>query len=154
MNGGRQRYLVKAGIQVAITLKKDQGTNKLTKGIVQDILTNSGSHPRGIKVRLTSGQVGRIQKIYSNNPSTTTSGASTMHTNSNPTVAVAEQVEEEPILPRKPMLFDFFPTTTSAAPSTTTDTSDTSWACQSCTFINHPSLLECEMCQNPKNILN
>ena len=44
-------------------LKQDQGTGKLTEGIVRDILTNSPTHPHGIKVRLTTGQVGRVKEI-------------------------------------------------------------------------------------------
>ncbi|MBD3359352.1 MAG: YwbE family protein [Candidatus Buchananbacteria bacterium] len=51
------------GMEVMIVLKKDQPTGKLTKGVVKDILTNSAFHPRGIKVRLEDGQVGRVQKI-------------------------------------------------------------------------------------------
>ena len=46
-----------------IVLKKDQPTGILTEGVVKDILTNSAIHPRGIKVRLESGQVGRVQVI-------------------------------------------------------------------------------------------
>lgn len=52
-------------MRVAIVLKKDQRTGNLTEGIVQDILTNSETHPHGIKVRLTSGQIGRVKKIFS-----------------------------------------------------------------------------------------
>lgn len=48
---------------VLIVLKPDQRTGRLTKGIVQDILTNSSTHPHGIKVRLQSGQVGRVKQI-------------------------------------------------------------------------------------------
>lgn len=59
----QQRNKILPGIRVAIVLKKDQKTGILTEGIVQDILTNSANHHRGIKVRLTDGQVGRIQKI-------------------------------------------------------------------------------------------
>ncbi|MDD2673215.1 MAG: YwbE family protein [Syntrophales bacterium] len=55
--------MIRPGAKVLIVLKKDQPTGKLTEGIVQDILTNKTNHPRGIKVRLTSGQVGRVQKI-------------------------------------------------------------------------------------------
>jgi len=51
------------GLKVAITLKEDQGTDILTEGVVADILTNSSKHPRGIKVRLTTGEVGRVQEI-------------------------------------------------------------------------------------------
>jgi len=48
---------------VAIVLKQDQRTGKLTEGIVADLLTKSPNHPHGIKVRLQDGQVGRVQKI-------------------------------------------------------------------------------------------
>lgn len=48
---------------VAIVLKQDQRTGKLTTGVVKDLLTNSANHPHGIKVRLTDGQVGRVQSI-------------------------------------------------------------------------------------------
>ena len=60
---GRNRSDVAPGREVVIVLKKDQKTGKLTRGIVQNILTSSAFHPRGIKVRLTDGQVGRIQQI-------------------------------------------------------------------------------------------
>ncbi|EES71390.1 LOW QUALITY PROTEIN: hypothetical protein POTG_03987, partial [Paenibacillus sp. oral taxon 786 str. D14] len=45
-------------------IKKDQPTGKLTRGIVKDILTNSATHPHGIKVRLQDGQVGRVKVIH------------------------------------------------------------------------------------------
>ena len=57
------RTNIKAGLKVAIVLKKDQKTGILTEGIVKDILTNSAVHHRGIKVRLEDGSVGRVQKI-------------------------------------------------------------------------------------------
>lgn len=60
---GKQRSQIKSGQQVAIVLKQDQQSGKLTEGIVKDILTNSATHPHGIKVRLDNGQVGRVQKI-------------------------------------------------------------------------------------------
>lgn len=60
---GTNRSEIKPGIKVAIVLKKDQRSGKLTEGIVQDILTNSPTHPHGIKVRLTSGEVGRVKTI-------------------------------------------------------------------------------------------
>lgn len=58
-----KRINIKQGMSVAIVLKKDQGTGYLTDGIVRDILTNSSSHPYGIKVRLMSGKVGRVKEI-------------------------------------------------------------------------------------------
>lgn len=57
------RYAIKPGMQVAIVLKADQQSGKLTEGVVKDILTNSPTHPHGIKVRLVSGQVGRVKEI-------------------------------------------------------------------------------------------
>jgi uncharacterized repeat protein (TIGR03833 family) len=64
---GRNRTNIRPGIKVAIVLKKDQRSGELTEGIVQNILTNSSFHPHGIKVRLTSGEVGRVQEIISGN---------------------------------------------------------------------------------------
>jgi uncharacterized repeat protein (TIGR03833 family) len=60
---GQKRANIKPGMRVRIVLKQDQSTGKLTEGIVKDILTNSTSHPHGIKVRLTSGAVGRVKEI-------------------------------------------------------------------------------------------
>ncbi|MDD4358549.1 MAG: YwbE family protein [Candidatus Pacebacteria bacterium] len=60
---GQYRNNIQKGIEVDIVLKADQKTGKLTRGIVADILTNISYHPRGIKVRLEDGQVGRVQKI-------------------------------------------------------------------------------------------
>ena len=61
---GQGRESVKIGSEVEIVLKEDQGTGKLTRGIVAEILTSSAFHRRGIKVRLKDGKVGRVQKIY------------------------------------------------------------------------------------------
>lgn len=63
---GTVRAFIKPGIRVSIVLKKDQGTGLLTEGVVKDILTNSPRHPHGIKVRLESGSVGRVKRIYIN----------------------------------------------------------------------------------------
>ncbi|HON80595.1 MAG TPA: YwbE family protein [Spirochaetota bacterium] len=60
---GTRRASIKTGARVAIVLKQDQRTGKLTEGTVKDILTNSPSHPHGIKVRLTTGEVGRVKEI-------------------------------------------------------------------------------------------
>jgi uncharacterized repeat protein (TIGR03833 family) len=57
------RVQLKLGVRVRIVLKQDQPTGKLTEGIVKDILTSSAAHPHGIKVRLTSGAVGRVQEV-------------------------------------------------------------------------------------------
>jgi uncharacterized repeat protein (TIGR03833 family) len=61
---GTLRSQIQPGISVDIVLKQDQRSGKLTSGIVKDILTNSPSHPHGIKVRLQDGQVGRVKVIH------------------------------------------------------------------------------------------
>ncbi len=63
MTDGRKRININPGLRVAIVLKADQKSGKLTEGTVKDILTKSPDHPHGIKVRLTSGEVGRVKKI-------------------------------------------------------------------------------------------
>ena len=60
---GNIRIEIKVGMQVKVIQKQDQRTGKLTEGVVQDILTNSGVHPHGIKVRLQGGTVGRVKEI-------------------------------------------------------------------------------------------
>jgi uncharacterized repeat protein (TIGR03833 family) len=62
---GKNRSDISPGLEVFIVLKQDQRSGATTKGVVKDILTNSGSHPHGIKVRLESGEVGRVKEIVS-----------------------------------------------------------------------------------------
>jgi len=62
---GNNRENIKSGTNVLIVQKQDQRTEKLTEGIVKDILTSSATHPHGIKVRLTNGIVGRVKRILS-----------------------------------------------------------------------------------------
>jgi uncharacterized repeat protein (TIGR03833 family) len=57
------RASIRPGVRVAIVLKQDQGSGRLTEGIVRDILTGFPSHPHGIKVRLESGEVGRVKAV-------------------------------------------------------------------------------------------
>ncbi|MFA5904655.1 MAG: YwbE family protein [Desulfobacula sp.] len=64
MTDGKNRADIRSGIKVSIVLKQDQKTGKMTEGIVKDILTKSGTHPHGIKVRLESGLVGRVKVIH------------------------------------------------------------------------------------------
>ncbi|TWT06820.1 YwbE family protein [Planococcus sp. CPCC 101016] len=63
---GKKRSEVKPGIEVNVILKQDQRSGKKTRGVVKDLLTNSATHPHGIKVRLEDGQVGRVCEILSN----------------------------------------------------------------------------------------
>jgi uncharacterized repeat protein (TIGR03833 family) len=64
MMNGKNRKDVYPGLEVDIVLKQDQRTGKITKGIVKDLLTNSSTHPHGIKVRLQDGQIGRVCQTY------------------------------------------------------------------------------------------
>jgi uncharacterized repeat protein (TIGR03833 family) len=63
MTGGQKRANIKYGLDVGVVLKEDQATGRLTYGKVQKILTNSPTHPHGIKVRLNTGEVGRVKEI-------------------------------------------------------------------------------------------
>ena len=60
---GTKRSNIKLGLTVRIVLKKDQRSGTLTEGVVKNILTKSANHPHGIKVRLESGEVGRVKEI-------------------------------------------------------------------------------------------
>ncbi len=60
---GTKRADIKIGASVSIVLKKDQRSGRLTKGVVKEILTKSASHTHGIKVRLESGDVGRVKSV-------------------------------------------------------------------------------------------
>jgi uncharacterized repeat protein (TIGR03833 family) len=61
---GTIRKHIRPGLAVVIVKKEDQKTGRGTQGVVKDILTNRPSHPRGIKVRLESGEVGRVQYVF------------------------------------------------------------------------------------------
>jgi uncharacterized repeat protein (TIGR03833 family) len=63
MANGQKRADIKYGLDVGVVLKEDQATGRLTYGKVQKILTNSPTHPHGIKVRLNTGEVGRVKEI-------------------------------------------------------------------------------------------
>lgn len=64
---GRKRADIRPGVRVRVEQKPDQRTGKLTEGTVQEILTRSATHPHGIKVRLSSGVVGRVKEILQEN---------------------------------------------------------------------------------------
>jgi uncharacterized repeat protein (TIGR03833 family) len=66
MNPGQKRSNIKYGLDVGVVLKEDQATGRITYGKVQKILTNSPTHPHGIKVRLNTGEVGRVKEIVCN----------------------------------------------------------------------------------------
>ena len=73
MLSGTQRANIKPGLRVQIVQKQDQLSGKLTEGVVKDLLTNSPTHPHGIKVRLTNGLVGRVKVILPPSGETTQS---------------------------------------------------------------------------------
>ena len=75
MEPNQQRSQIKKGTHVKIVLKQHQRSGVLTEGIVKEILTNSPTHPHGIKVRLVDGKVGRIQYIIGEATKTKTSSA-------------------------------------------------------------------------------
>jgi uncharacterized repeat protein (TIGR03833 family) len=60
---GTNRAEIRVGARVKVVQKQDQPSGRLTEGVVRDILTKSGLHPHGIKVRLESGIVGRVKEI-------------------------------------------------------------------------------------------
>ncbi len=65
---GKNRAEIKPGTRVQVVQKQDQHSGKLTEGVVQEILTHSPTHPHGIKVRLTSGIVGRVKQVLADSP--------------------------------------------------------------------------------------
>lgn len=65
MNQGTNRANITQGLSVGIVLKQDQGSGKITRGIVKRVLTKSSYHPHGIKVQLENGQVGRVKEVHS-----------------------------------------------------------------------------------------
>jgi uncharacterized repeat protein (TIGR03833 family) len=60
---GKERKDIKPGLRVDVVLKQDQRTGRLTRGTVKEVLTKSPHHPHGIKVRLETGEVGRVKEI-------------------------------------------------------------------------------------------
>jgi len=63
VSSGQKRADIKYGLDVGVVLKEDQAIGRLTYGKVQKILTNSPTHPHGIKVCLNTGEVGRVKEI-------------------------------------------------------------------------------------------
>ncbi|PRO65447.1 YwbE family protein [Alkalicoccus urumqiensis] len=61
---GTKRAAIKPGMKVKVVQKQDQRSGKLTEGTVASLLTNSATHPHGIKVKLTDGVVGRVKEIH------------------------------------------------------------------------------------------
>jgi uncharacterized repeat protein (TIGR03833 family) len=60
---GSESKNVRPGLRVDIVMKQDQRTERLTRGVIKDVLTKSPHHPHGIKVRLETGEVGRVKEV-------------------------------------------------------------------------------------------
>ncbi|HEY0783526.1 MAG TPA: YwbE family protein [Thermoanaerobaculia bacterium] len=71
---GRERQHVRPGLEVEVVLKRHQRSGKRTRGVVAQVLTSSAFHPHGIKVRLTNGEVGRVQEIVEAQPAPPSEG--------------------------------------------------------------------------------
>jgi uncharacterized repeat protein (TIGR03833 family) len=128
-DGGLNANAHLIGSEVSVVQKHDQGTGRLTSGIVSEILTNSASHPRGIKVRLVDGTVGRISD-----------GSQQTDTYSTAEEDTAQRRE-------RPSLADFMVPLPSR---TTINPPSAEWACPACTFVNSGLLSECELCQTAR----
>ena len=144
------------GTEVSVIQKHDQPTGRLTPGTVAEILTNAAFHPRGVKVRLTDGTVGRIS-------SGLPGGATIMATPNN-----YHDDNDNTRTPSRPTpsLADFmaFPSLPAAAVSHHQNSSSQSqtnapppspppaseWACPACTFVNSGLLPACELCQTAR----
>ncbi|KAJ1556589.1 hypothetical protein HK096_000051, partial [Nowakowskiella sp. JEL0078] len=127
------------GTNVAIILKNDQRTGRLTHGVVADILTNSPTHPRGIKVRLVDGSIGRIQKFDSNQTSLGSLTTSNQFRNKSRTQFLNDSPESGS--KRAPTIADWIP---DLSPKNKNNFIE-EWTCTCCTFINSGFLLECEI---------
>ena len=148
------------GSTVSVVQKHHQGTDVLTSGIVSEILTNSEFHPRGIKVRLVDGTVGRI--AIASSPQTRTQSNNYDYS----TTTEDEQMEDGPRR-RQASLADFMgnvgrqqaspvlvPPRQVAIqmnpPSSSSHSAEKEWACSACTFVNSGLLPECELCQTAR----
>jgi len=161
------------GTAVSVVQKQDQGTGHLTSGTIAEILTNSSFHPRGIKVRLEDGTVGRISSSSTNTtPSTFDNyhggghGAADYHDyhdagNDGPaaarlghTTTLADFVTMPKVkassLPKQNSLHAHEHEHEHEREEEDNDAghnADADWACPVCTFVNSGLLPECEMCQ-------
>jgi uncharacterized repeat protein (TIGR03833 family) len=144
------------GSAVSVVQKHHQGTDVLTSGIVSEILTNSDFHPRGIKVRLIDGTVGRIA-IASTTQQTRTQN------NNYDYSTTTEDAEQEDGPRRQASLADFMVNVERQAPllpmrqeeiqmnvSPSSHSAEKEWACSACTFVNSGLLPECELCQTTR----
>ena len=143
-NGNRQNAQQLIGSPVSVVQKQHQGTNVRTEGLVAEILTQSAFHPRGIKVRLVDGTVGRIALASASQPAEAEGRPRRRHASlADFMVPVGPQTSPLPpplhpaTRPRDPPLSSF--------PFT-----EHEWACSACTFVNSGLLPDCELCQTKR----
>ena len=159
-SNGKSSNVHLVGSTVSVVQKHHQGTDILTSGIVSEILTNSDFHPRGIKVRLVDGTVGRIA-IASSSQQTQTRTRNNNYDYSTTT----EDFEQEDRPRRQPAsLADFMENAVGPqAPllpprqeeiqmnlPSSSYSAEKEWACSACTFVNSGLLPECELCQTAR----
>ena len=135
------RKSIRPGMAVRVIQKHHQSSGELTSGIVQEVLTNSANHHRGIKVRLASGIVGRVLHIDAevNNSNERTTNMGKSRNNRKKGALDAEDSERQP-------------TQFTIADLINVPNEPQDWACGACTFVNSKFLPECEMCGNAKAV--
>ena len=161
-----KRSAVVPGTPVSIVLKCDQRTGKQTHGVVQSVLTNSANHPRGIKVRLTTGQVGRVQHIQSRSSSTGVNATYSTPAELAPNPPLGFSLHDHHRDSRqtgRTLLGDWFPplgvATQHNVQSPFIETLDhesrfssvVPWRCSVCTYDNVNLVLECEVCMTARD---
>jgi uncharacterized repeat protein (TIGR03833 family) len=120
------------GLNVAVVQKLDQPTGRLTYGVVSQILTNSNVHPRGIKVRLMDGSVGRVQRILAPGEKIEA-------------MTAVDEDECSSVRHRTAQLTDWIQLS-----GTNDDDGSRKWSCSRCTFMNSEFLETCEICEARK----
>jgi len=140
------------GTSASVIQKQDQGTGKLTFGTIAEILTNSTFHPRGIKVRLVDGTVGRISD---SSPDGAGAGSNNYHSNSDYNDGNGNGNDDYAVPLPSHSLADYLGPVVPVAPNQTITTQHTEhhnvdWPCPMCTFVNSGLLPECELCQTKR----
>ncbi|RHY50917.1 hypothetical protein DYB38_011926 [Aphanomyces astaci] len=152
------------GLSVAVVQKHDQPTGRLTYGVVAATLTSSAVHPRGIKVRLTDGTVGRVQHIQPADASKVHTASSFACTDESdfvrpppPTTSLLDWMHPSrrtpnapPSQPSIPQKFHDLVTARSTPAAAIVDDEHATWNCAVCTFENSSFLVSCEMCLSSK----
>ncbi|RHY30858.1 hypothetical protein DYB32_003969 [Aphanomyces invadans] len=148
------------GLSVAIVQKHDQPTGRLTYGVVAETLTGSAVHPRGIKVRLMDGTVGRVQHIRRENDrhlptaqfKSDNAEAEGCQAQPPPTSSLLDWIQPSLCAPKASPLTSSEQGHDHALDARVTDDDDdrAPWNCSACTFENSTFLMACEMCQTPK----